>query len=76
MNEAQKWLRLDMKGGWQIIVPEIDIEPHGFPEKTEDTELAGLNCPCKPEVTVGGKMIIHNSFLDIKRIDEAMKSYD
>lgn len=73
MQERQKWLRLDMENGWQVVVPEKDIRPHGFPKDGKETELADFNCPCKPQIHKD-KIIIHNSFEDMERIEKSMKS--
>lgn len=73
MNEAQKWLRIDGDDGWQIIVPETDIKPHGFPGEDKEAELAWFECPCNPEVDREGKIIAHKSFQDTEIIDEHLK---
>jgi hypothetical protein len=81
-KENQKWLVLDAGGGWQIVIPDTDILPHADvtaeqAEKLKATgsaelEVAGMTCPCKPKVDVGSRLIIHNSFEDQVRINEAM----
>lgn len=72
MKEKQKWLRLDADDGWQVVIPETDIKPHGFPEGKQKASLAWLDCPCKPRVDALNKIIVHNSFEDKKLIDDAM----
>lgn len=70
--EKQKWLVLDWEDGWQIVVPETDIRPHGFPkEGAKKVELADFDCPCKPRVDKD-RIIIHNSFQDMEKIDQAL----
>lgn len=72
-KEKQKWLRLDGDEGWQIVIPDIDIKPHSLTaSKTEQNDLAWENCPCKPKINFGDKIIVHNSFEDEKRIEESM----
>lgn len=69
----QKWLRLDGYDGWQYIIPEWDIEAHGHPkERDRSTNLAFLDCPCSPKLDLINKLIIHNSFQDMKRITESI----
>ena len=77
MEGKQKWLRLDLDDGWQAVVPDTDIKPHGIPTgkkeaKGKEVELAGMDCPCKPKVDVGEKIIIHNSFEDMERITQSV----
>jgi len=69
-KEEQLWLRVDMDDDWQAVIPNPDDEPHSKlilidgDEKTG--ELAGYDCPCKPEVDFKNKVITHNSFRDGK----------
>lgn len=74
MKEEQKlkWLRIDGENGWQIIVPESDIKPHGFPQGKNKTELAWLDCPCSPKINYLNKIIVHNSFEEKQKIEEAI----
>ena len=73
-KEKQEWLVLK-EDDWQIVLPDFDKKPHGFPEKKEDkVYLAWLDCPCKPKIDVLNKIIIHNSFIDEEMIDEAISS--
>jgi hypothetical protein len=66
---GQKWLVLDGDDGWQIIVPETDIKPHGYVKEGEtEVDLADFDCPCKPRID-GHKIIIHNSFEDMEKIN-------
>lgn len=67
----QKWLILDGGGGWQIIVPNIDDKPHGFP-KGDKAKLSDWDCPCKPKIDWIDKIIIHNSFIDMERIEKSL----
>lgn len=72
MEEKAKWLRLDDDNGWQIVIPEADIKPHGFPEGKKKAELEYSNCPCKPKVDWNNRIIIHNSFEEQEKINQAM----
>lgn len=72
-SERSRWLRLDADDGWQIVVPEEDTKPHGFPEEGK-AELAGLECPCSPQIDLATKIIIHNSFEDMERVDKAVEA--
>lgn len=72
MKEKQKWLLLKEDNGWQIVMPDPDIKPHGFP-KNGKAELAGLECPCKPKINYLDKMIVHNSFEQLEKINEAIE---
>jgi len=75
MDEKQKWLVLDGDDGWLIIIPNFDILPHSTTAKKDgENDLAWLDCPCKPKVNVGDKIIVHNSFKDAKRIEESLKN--
>ncbi len=62
-----------------IIIPKWDIKPHALKvKKTKKglkAELAGHDCPCKPEVEIDGDMLIirHNSFRDIERMENSLK---
>lgn len=46
------------------VVPESDIQPHGYPDNKDSAELEGVMCPCKPTVIQenGRITVIHNSF--------------
>ena len=71
-NMAQKWLLFEEEG-WQIIIPETDIEAHANnPIKGKKNELAGFTCPCEPKIDYLNKKIIHNSFLDKERIESSV----
>lgn len=74
-QKKQKWLRLEEQG-WQIVIPNFDIEPHGFPDRSikgkQKVELAFLNCPCKPDIDFLNKVIAHHSFIEIKAIDDSL----
>lgn len=72
----QKWVNLKTDDGWVIVIPDADIKPHGFPKEGEHSaELAGFDCPCKPKVDWLKKMIIHNSFLHDKIINESITKH-
>ena len=71
MKSKQKWLVLE-DDGWQIVIPDSDILPHGFPQGKKKTELAGHDCPCKPKINWNDRMIIHNSFQDSQRIKDSI----
>ena len=73
MEEKQKWLRLDVDDGWQIVVPNFDNKPHAIIlEGQTKAELADANCPCKPKIDWIDKIIIHNSFIDKEKIDKSL----
>jgi hypothetical protein len=60
-EDNRNWLRLELEDGWQTVRPVTDIRPH-----------ADLDCPCGSKVDYLNKIVVHNSFEDKKRIDEAM----
>ncbi len=60
-----KWIRADAKEGWQIVYPRTDLQMH---------QLNNEICPCKPKINFGDKIIVHNSFTDIQRIDKSISS--
>ena len=66
----QKWLVLD-DCSWKIVVPEIDVKPHSFPERLT-TPLAAATCPCKPKISWREKIIVHNSFMDEMRMNSSL----
>lgn len=69
----QKWLRLDADDGWQVVIPDFDSKPHANVKIEEGRmELAWIDCPCKPKINIGDKMVVHNSFIDMAKIDESM----
>lgn len=74
-NEMSKWLKID-DDGWQVVIPETDILPHGIPtpESPLKVELGGAACPCKPKIDWQSRIIVHNSFEDQKKIDDSLKS--
>ena len=74
MKDKQKWLRLDDED-WQIVIPDIDIKPHGILKVGElKVELAGRECPCNPKINWEDKIIVHNSFQDIEKIEKSLKN--
>lgn len=76
MNEdKQRWLRLDGDDSWQIVIPDSDIKPHSVDPHPTKKEIAGIDCPCKPKIDFLNKIIVHNSFEDMKRIDESMGKF-
>jgi len=72
-QDKQKWLRLDADDGWQVVIPDFDSEPHSNDTKKTKKELAWISCPCKPKVNILDKIIVHNSFIDQKRILDSME---
>jgi len=72
-QDKQKWLRLDANDGWQVVIPDFDSKPHSTDTKKTGMDLAWLSCPCKPEVNILDKIIVHNSFIDQKRILDSME---
>ncbi len=78
-KHKQSWLRVDAGDGWQIVIPDPDIMPHTSDPDWKGkpaVELAGLECPCRPKVDVPNKVITHNSFYDIERVDKAMEVFE
>ena len=72
MNDKKhKWLRLDADDGWQIVIPDFDSQPHAT-ERKDGAEVAWMDCPCKPRMSVGEKIIVHNSFIDEERIQASL----
>lgn len=71
--EKQKWLRFKDDFNWTIVMPDFDSKPHGFPEDTTKALLEYASCPCNPIVDFENSIIIHNSFIDQEKIEEAMK---
>lgn len=67
----QKWLTLQDEG-WVVVIPDTDTQPHSTDRKKKERELAGIDCPCKPKIDVGAQMIVHNSFQDLERLENAM----
>lgn len=73
MEKRQKWLRLDGDDEWQVVIPDFDSKPHANKLiKKGKMELAWLDCPCKPKIDIGNKIIVHNSFIDMAKIDESI----
>ena len=65
--KEKHWLRLEEDNGWQVVVPNNDVKPHStlvliFPDGSRKADLAGWDCPCKPQVYFRDKLISHNSF--------------
>ncbi len=65
--DKQKWCVLELDDGWQAILPDYDIKPHSKviliePNGKQEGELAGFDCPCKPQIDFKHKLVIHNSF--------------
>lgn len=76
-EEKQKWLRIDVEDGWQVIIPDFDSKPHAnIKIKEAEMELAWLDCPCKPKIDVGDQIIVHNSFIDMERINKSMDAFN
>ena len=71
MKEKQRWLIFE-DNGWQIIIPDFDIKPHGFPNGTDDVEVENLNCPCGLRIDWLNRAIIHNSFEEKEKVEQAM----
>lgn len=69
----KNWLILD-DGQYIHVIPKNDRLPHGFLSNRNIVALEGINCPCKPKVVFqSGRLIVsHNSFDDLKRIEESM----
>lgn len=80
--KPQKWLLLEGDDGWQVVVPSTDTKAHGIitakdeGKKRIKVELAGQDCPCRPKVDWQSRMIVHNSFRDMERIDKAIIKLD
>lgn len=84
--EVQKWLQI-VEDDYILVMPDFDDRPHADISAEEAKELikldkevkldlAYINCPCKPKINWEGEkpIIIHNSFIDQKRVDESMGS--
>lgn len=74
-----KWLTFE-DDLFIIVVPETDIKPHGFPV-AGNAELASTDCPCRPKIVAGKNetvfrkpMLIHHSFEDMVRVDDAIEN--
>lgn len=75
MDEPTKWVTFKDDSGWFVVVPESDIAPHGHAKVGEtDVELAGFDCPCGPRVDWQNSMIIHNSFAEREKTQDAFIS--
>lgn len=74
-DKPQKWLRLDGDDGWQIIIPDWDEQAHSSSSRGKKRQLAYMQCPCRPKINALDKIIVHNSFLDTRKIDEALSVY-
>jgi len=73
-KKAQKWLRIDADDDWQVIIPDFDIKAHGVKKISKNQkELAWLDCPCKPKIALEDKIIVHNSFIDMERIEKSLQ---
>ena len=71
-EEKQKWLVLD-DDGWTIIIPDFDSKPHSSDlSESKNKELSWIDCPCNPKVDLLGQVIIHNSFIDKEKVDNAI----
>jgi len=62
----KQWLVL-RDDEWLIVLPDNDIQPHSklvlnYPDGKKEADLAGWDCPCKPQVNFRDKMIVHNAF--------------
>lgn len=80
-EEPQKWIVSDEED-FVHVVPDWDIQPHADVLKAVmgEVTLADEDCPCKPIVKTENQhgkpiktMIIHNSFLQKKKIKESVK---
>jgi len=72
--QKQKWLNLEADDNWKIVIPDFDSQPHSTDTKKTKKELAWISCPCKPKIYMLDKIIIHNSFIDQKRILNSMEN--
>lgn len=73
--EEGNWVVLE-SDGWRIVMPQIDTKPHSTQIEGVELELAWSKCPCEPKVDFSAQMIVHNSFEDTEKIDEAIKQIE
>lgn len=72
----QKWVNIEDDQGWHIVIPDCDTKPHGFVGKNKrKAEVAGIDCPCKPQINWQDKTIIHNSFLHEDLIEKSLAKH-
>ena len=73
-KEKQMWNVFKEENGVVHVIPNFDSRPHGFP-KNGKAELEDVLCPCKPEIKRENEVtiIIHNSFMEEDRLNEALK---
>lgn len=75
MKEQQKWLILESDDDWQIIMPDVDIQPHSTDNSnSKKKDVAYIDCPCLPKIDYLNKIIIHNSFRDSVLIDKSLEN--
>jgi hypothetical protein len=71
-SDSQKWLRIE-EDNWTVIIPDFDSKPHSADTtKRKKKGLAWLNCPCEPTVQYLVQVIIHNSFIDLEKIEKSV----
>ena len=74
-KKRQRWCVLEDDDAIHVV-PDFDIKAHGIDKITKNKlYLANTNCPCKPEIDFSGRkpLITHNSFINIKMLDESLK---
>ena len=87
--KKQEWLFIELDE-FAIIIPSSDEKIHGFLKKKGQKQLTITDknctkCPCGPSIELGvvedgefneyrKPLIVHNSFLDTKRLSRQMKS--
>jgi hypothetical protein len=71
-GRKQRWLVLQ-DSGWKIVIPETDSKAHeNSQDKKKKIAIAGLTCPCKPKIYWVDKILVHNSFMDMEKINDSI----
>lgn len=72
---AQKWLVLEEEKTVHVV-PDTDILPHGKDTGNNEVSLSDTDCPCKPKVSFEKEktIIIHNSFMDMAKIENIINN--
>lgn len=72
MSKEMNWIVLEDEG-WNIIIPRVDSKPHSTDPEGKTRTLAYANCPCDPVILWRSQKVIHNSFADKEKVDNAME---
>lgn len=75
MEQKKNWTVLEDKNVIHVL-PNMDIKPHGFSKDGKSAVVSDFDCPCKPKINASGKkpLIVHNSFEDMKKIDDSINN--